>query len=175
MKVKKKKKIKFCIFEMEEGWCGVCATKKGISFFSLPRPTKEEVVDAIEKHTEDYELEEVPDSFEKIKKDVINYFSGKKIEFESAIDLSKYTPFQSAVFTAARSIPYGNTRSYRWIAKKIGNPKGVRAVGQALKINKIPLVIPCHRIIEDSGKLGGFSLGIKWKARLLQLEGAILT
>jgi len=172
--MKLQKKIKYAVFKIDEGWCAVCATKKGISFFTLPRASKEEAMDAIKKHTVDLEIEEAPDSFERIKKDIVNYFSGKKIEFESSIDLSKYTPFQSAVFTAARSIPYGETRSYRWIAKKIGNPKGVRAVGQALKLNKIPLIIPCHRIIEENGRLGGFSFGIKWKERLLQLEGAIL-
>jgi len=167
--------LKYAIFKTEPGWTGVCSTKKGISLLVLPHPAKEEVMEAIQKHAGEAQLEESAQNFEGLKKDIENYFAGKKIEFDYTIDLGRYTPFQSAVFTATRSIPHGETRSYRWVAKKSGNPKGFRAVGQALKTNSVPLLIPCHRVIEHNGKIGGFSLGIKWKERLLQLEGALLT
>jgi methylated-DNA-[protein]-cysteine S-methyltransferase len=171
---KKKQILKYAIFKIEPGWFGVCAVKKGISLLVLPRPTKEEVMELIKKHAGESQLEESLQNFENLKKDIADYFAGNKVEFDYTIDLSHYTPFQSAIFTATRSIPYGKTCSYRWVAKKAGNSKGYRAAGQALKSNSIPLLIPCHRVIEHNGKIGGFSLGIRWKERLLQLEGVLL-
>ncbi|OIN99957.1 cysteine methyltransferase [Candidatus Desantisbacteria bacterium CG_4_10_14_0_8_um_filter_48_22] len=181
MSKKKQQVIKYAVFKIEPGFAGVCSTKKGISLLVLPREEKEEVMAIIQKHAADYakassaELEDDPGHFADLKKDLAGYFNGKPADLEYTIDLSGYTPFQSAVFTAARGIPYGETRSYRWIARKIGNPRGARAAGQALKVNLLPLLVPCHRVIEEGGKIGGFSLGIRWKERLLQLEGVLLT
>ncbi len=85
------------------------------------------------------------------------------------------TPFQRKVWRAIQKIPYGETRSYQWIAKKIGRPKAVRAVGQACGKNPLPLLIPCHRVVGSRGKIGGFTGagstgGLKLKRRLLKLE-----
>ncbi len=81
-----------------------------------------------------------------------------------------YTQFQKAVWRATAGIPYGETRSYAWVAKRIGNPRAVRAVGQALGANPVPIIIPCHRVIGSSGKLCGFAGGLALKQRLLELE-----
>ena len=70
------------------------------------------------------------------------YFSGRRVSFDLPLDLRYYTPFQRAVWKAAATIPYGETRSYAWIAKKIGKPKAARAVGQALGANPVPILIP---------------------------------
>lgn len=80
------------------------------------------------------------------------------------------TLFQKKVWRAIQQIPYGQTRSYKWIAQKIGSPKAFRAVGQACKANPFPIVVPCHRVIASSGKLGGFNGGLKLKRQLLKLE-----
>lgn len=81
------------------------------------------------------------------------------------------TSFEWQVLKAAMTIPIGETRSYSWIAKKIGHPKAARAVGSALKKNPFPLIIPCHRVVQTSGKLGGYSCGgVKNKAMLLRTE-----
>jgi methylated-DNA-[protein]-cysteine S-methyltransferase len=85
----------------------------------------------------------------------------------------KATPFQKGVWEMVKTIPYGQTRTYKWVAEKIGNPEAFRAVGQALKKNPLPGIIPCHRVIRSDGKLGGFSKGLKEKARLLKLENAL--
>ncbi|MBI5145432.1 MAG: methylated-DNA--[protein]-cysteine S-methyltransferase, partial [Candidatus Omnitrophica bacterium] len=77
------------------------------------------------------------------------------------------------VYKAVLSIPLGETRSYKWVAKKAGRPHASRAVGQVLKSNPYPLIIPCHRVIESSGKLGGYSRGKKNKSLLLNLERQI--
>ena len=88
----------------------------------------------------------------------------------SYIDWSRYTPFQKKVWEAVKTIPYGETRSYKWVAENIGNPRAARAVGQALKRNPLPGIIPCHRVIRSDGSLGGFSRGLKKKRDLLRAE-----
>jgi O-6-methylguanine DNA methyltransferase len=99
-----------------------------------------------------------------------DYFSGGRVAFDLPLDLRYYTPFQQAVWRAAAEIPYGETRSYAWIAKRIRNPRAVRAVGQALGANPIPIIIPCHRVISSSGAMGGYTGGISLKKILLKLE-----
>ncbi|MDD5595893.1 MAG: MGMT family protein [Candidatus Omnitrophica bacterium] len=83
------------------------------------------------------------------------------------------TPFAKKVYKALLTIPLGQVRTYKWLAAKAGKPGACRAVGQILKNNPYPLIIPCHRIIESSGKLGGYALGRKKKAKLLDLERQI--
>lgn len=85
----------------------------------------------------------------------------------------KLTPFAKKVYKAALTIPIGEVRSYKWIAQKIGRPSATRAVGQVLKRNPWPLIIPCHRIIRADGQLGGYSAGKKKKITLLDLEKQI--
>lgn len=99
------------------------------------------------------------------------YLNGELRRFDCKLDLEG-TPFQKKVWSALAKIPYGQTRSYRDIAKAIGHPKAFRAVGNANGQNSIPLIVPCHRVIESSGGLGGFGHGIKVKKRLLDLEKA---
>jgi len=83
----------------------------------------------------------------------------------------KLTEFQWKVLRATMKIPLGQTRSYKWVAQKIGKPKAVRAVGQALRRNPYPLIIPCHRVIRDNGTLAGYAGGSsKRKVQLLTME-----
>lgn len=110
-------------------------------------------------------------SYPKLEEDFKYYFKGKKINFKNyQLDLSEVTYFQKKVLTATLNIPYGETRSYKWVANYIGNPRAYRAVGQALHNNPLPIIIPCHRIIRENGQLGGFSRGLHWKKKLLNLE-----
>ena len=88
--------------------------------------------------------------------------------------MSTYTPFQCKVFEAVSRIPFGQTRSYKWVAHKIGRPKAARAVGQALKRNSHFFVIPCHRVIKEDGSIGGYALGRGIKKRLLELEKGLV-
>ncbi len=81
--------------------------------------------------------------------------------------------FTKKVYKAVLTIPLGEVRTYKWVAKKIGHPKAYRAVGQALKNNPYPLIIPCHRVVSSGGSLGGYSLGVKKKKALLNLERQI--
>ena len=80
------------------------------------------------------------------------------------------TPFAKRIYRAVLSIPLGQVRSYKWVAQKSGSPGAFQAVGQVLKRNPYPLIIPCHRVVRDDKKTGGYTFGAKQKKILLQLE-----
>lgn len=98
------------------------------------------------------------------------YFAGKRQRFELALDFAG-TAFQRQVWAALLTIPFGQTRSYSDIARQIGNPSAVRAVGAANGRNPISIIAPCHRVIGVSGSLTGFAGGMPAKQYLLALEG----
>ena len=104
------------------------------------------------------------------------YLSGFQRTFTLVIDWTVLRPFQQAVLQATRDIPYGETRTYKEIAGRIGKPRAARAVGRAEATNPMPLVLPCHRVIGMDGKLHGYGLaeGVKTKEWLLIMEGAII-
>ncbi|HET7579136.1 MAG TPA: methylated-DNA--[protein]-cysteine S-methyltransferase [Bacillales bacterium] len=98
------------------------------------------------------------------------YFNGERQDFDLPVAL-KGTPFQKQVWQALRGIPYGETRSYSEIARGIGRPKAVRAVGHANGANPIPIIFPCHRVIGKNKSLTGYAGGMDMKKQLLELEG----
>lgn len=108
---------------------------------------------------------------------LLEYLKGERQVFEVAIDWADFTEFQRRVLQATRAIPYGETRTYGDIARAAGSPRAARAVGQAEKANPIPIIIPCHRVIGADGALVGYGGpdGVDLKAKLLKLEGAIIT
>ena len=103
------------------------------------------------------------------KKQIEEYFSLKRKKFNLPLK-QEGTEFMQRVWKVLQEIPYGETRSYKQIAKQIGNPKAVRAVGMANNRNKIPIIVPCHRVIGSNGKLVGYALGLDIKKYLLDLE-----
>lgn len=109
------------------------------------------------------------DAFADLAHQLREYFLGSRQEFELDVDL-KGTPFQLDVWSALRAIPYGQIRSYSDIARVIGRPKAVRAVGAANGANPVPIIVPCHRVIGANGALTGFGGGLSVKRRLLELE-----
>ena len=112
------------------------------------------------------------DDFQEFIRDLEKYFSGEKVEFEYPIELSG-TVFQIKVWRKVMEIPYGETRSYQWVAESIGRPRAARPVANALKNNPIVLIVPCHRVIRSDGKVAGSGFGRKVREYLLRLEGAI--
>ncbi|MDI6801105.1 MAG: methylated-DNA--[protein]-cysteine S-methyltransferase [Thermodesulfovibrionales bacterium] len=102
------------------------------------------------------------------------YFKGDLKEFNQEIKFVSGTDFEREVWIALRDIPYGETRSYKWLAERVGSPMAVRAVGQALKKNLLPIILPCHRVIASDGSLGGFSCGVEIKRWLLRHEGLMI-
>ena len=98
------------------------------------------------------------------------YLGGEVVDFPDKLDLAGTTRFQQSVWQITRAIPYGETRSYAWVAGQLGLPKAARAVGQALGRNPLPIVVPCHRVIGSDGSLVGFGAGVQTKKHLLRLE-----
>ncbi len=98
------------------------------------------------------------------------YFQTWRIA-EDRVDLSDLTEFEQAALRAAAEIPPGEVRSYSWVAMKIGKPKAARAVGQVMARNPLPLLLPCHRVVDASGELHHYGYGLEMKARLLEMEG----
>ena len=97
------------------------------------------------------------------------YLGGKLRRFRCTFDL-RGTPFEKEVWSALAKIPYGQTASYKAIAELVDRPKAFRAVGNANGSNPLPLILPCHRVIESNGDLGGYGHGLKVKKQLLNFE-----
>ncbi len=108
---------------------------------------------------------------EQLRSELAEYFVGGRSRFEVALDL-KGTPFERQVWVELLRIPHGKTRSYGEMAERLGKPGGARAVGRANGANYIGIVIPCHRVVEAGGGLGGYGGKIWRKKRLLELESA---
>ncbi len=106
-----------------------------------------------------------------IHRELRQYFDGERTEFTFPVRLEG-SEFDVVVWNALREIPYGETRTYGDIARRIGRPTAARAVGAANGRNPVPIVVPCHRVVAAGGKLGGFGGGLELKRRLLLLEGA---
>lgn len=101
------------------------------------------------------------------------YFNGRREVFELPVSV-KGTPFQESVWKALKTIPYGETRSYKDIAVQIGKSKACRAVGMANNKNPVPILIPCHRVIGSGGRLVGYGGGLDIKRKLLAIEGIMI-
>ena len=104
------------------------------------------------------------------KKELSEYFEQGRMDFTFKTAFIEGTEFEKEVWEALIEIPYGETRTYKWIADKIGKPHASRAVGNALAKNPIPIAFPCHRIIESDGSIGGYTPGVDIKRRLLEIE-----
>ncbi|GAA4878961.1 methylated-DNA--[protein]-cysteine S-methyltransferase [Ferrimonas pelagia] len=112
-----------------------------------------------------------PDGFKDAKRQLAEYFAGQRCEFDLKL-APQGTAFQCEVWQALQGIPYGKTASYGEIARAIGRPKAVRALGAANGRNPLPVVIPCHRVIGANGSLTGYAGGLELKQTLLALEHA---
>ena len=107
--------------------------------------------------------------FKEANKQLKEYFSGQRTTFDLRLHLIG-TEFQKKVWNTLLTIPFGEVRSYKQIAKQIGNEKASRAIGMANHKNPLPLIVPCHRVISSNGKLAGFAQGLKIKQQLLDFE-----
>jgi methylated-DNA-[protein]-cysteine S-methyltransferase len=163
--------MRFRIIDTALGWLGIVLSPTGLRAVTLPRRDREAAlaeVLALGAHEEarDGEMGDLPERLR-------CYARGESVAFPDALDLSAATPFQRAVWLATREIPYGQTRSYGWLAVRAGRPRAARAVGQAMAANPWPIIVPCHRVVASNGRLGGYGGGLDVKERLLRMEGAI--
>ncbi len=144
----------------------ILSSEKGIKNIRMnSKDNPEEIKSATKLRTDDPYMCGIFDQLEE-------YFNRKRKKFELPLDISG-TDFQMNVWEALSKIPYGKTISYKQLASGLGDLKLVRAVGRANGSNPVPIVIPCHRVINSNGDLGGYSGGTGIKEKLLELEGSL--
>jgi methylated-DNA-[protein]-cysteine S-methyltransferase len=115
---------------------------------------------------------EAPGRLDEVRRQLDEYFAGRRQEFDLPLDWALTRQgFGRRVLESTARIPYGQARSYRDVATEAGSPRAVRAAGNALGANPIPIVVPCHRVLRTGGALGGYGGGPERKQRLLELEG----
>jgi methylated-DNA-[protein]-cysteine S-methyltransferase len=112
-----------------------------------------------------------PKPVDAARRELDEYFDGRRREFDLPVDLSRLPDFQRSVLSELRLVPFGEVQTYGRLAARIGRPRAARAVGGALNRNPVPIVVPCHRIIGSSGSLVGYGGGLERKRALLGLEG----
>jgi methylated-DNA-[protein]-cysteine S-methyltransferase len=165
--------LKYLIFNTDRGWVGVLGSNSGLLRSTLPQPSAQEAEQLLGDRVKDASRPDNP--FHDLMKRLRTYFAGQRATFPDELDLSPATAFQREVWQLTRLIPYGETRSYTWVAEQLGKAGAVRAVGQALARNPLPIIVPCHRVVANDGKLGGYSGGVDMKRYLLQREALSLT
>lgn len=162
--------LKYATFNTDMGWVGILSSSKGLLSVTLPQRSVEEANRLLGSKVNQAIWS--PHLFADLMERLKVYFSGRKATFPDELDLSGATPFQREVWKITRLIPYGDTRSYLWVAEQIGRPRAVRAVGQALGRNPLAIIVPCHRVIASDGGFGGFGGGVEMKRHLLWLEAS---
>ncbi len=144
----------------------VFTSQKGIrQIFMNKRDAKVSSASLINLHYDDPFMFNV---FEELEE----YFAGNRKKFAVPLDMQG-TEFQIKVWKELLKIPFGKTISYKTLSERLGSEKLIRAVGKANGANPLPIIIPCHRVINTSGSLGGYSAGLKIKEKLLELEGCL--
>jgi methylated-DNA-[protein]-cysteine S-methyltransferase len=116
---------------------------------------------------------EAPARLDAVRREVDEYFEGRRRDFDVPIDWALVQGFTARILHATARIPFGEVSSYRGVAREAGNERAVRAAGNALNANPMPIVVPCHRVLRTGGALGGYGGGVERKKYLLELEGAL--
>ncbi|MGE8514718.1 MAG: methylated-DNA--[protein]-cysteine S-methyltransferase [Chryseobacterium culicis] len=151
-----------------------CAVDEGICLLEFTdRKNIDKQLKALAKVLKAEIVEKEHLHFKQLEKELEEYFEGKRSHFETPL-WTTGTEFQEKVWQLLREIPMGEIRTYKQQSEILGNPKAIRAVGTANGINKIAILIPCHRVIGSNGELVGYAGGIWRKQKLLELEKAIL-
>lgn len=162
--------MKYTIFNTAWGYFGLVADKKGLICTCLPCPTRKIAEKHLLADVDNPQFDK--DLLKPLQKQIIAYFKGQPVKFDTPLILTGLPPFAQKVLNGCRKIPTGQTVSYSQLAGMIGKPRASRAVGSALAKNPIPLIIPCHRVIHSDGSLGNFSApgGTSLKKMLIDLE-----
>lgn len=160
----------YTIWRMSWGWMGALGDEKGLAYLTLPKETKELAYQELKKHATE-EFVENPSFFAAWCHELDCYFKAEPFDFDRIpLQWDRVTSYRRKVLAKTREIPYGETRTYKWLAEQVGKPKGARSVGQVMANNPWPIIVPCHRVIGSDGKLTGFGGGLAMKQKLLALE-----
>ena len=159
--------IVYTVFDSDLGTVFTAETRQGVIFTTVGKDGLNSLTKYAEKWFPGQNIvPSVVDSVIQLKE----YFEGQRETFDLPLS-PQGTEFQTHVWMAIKDIPYGETRTYKQIAEAVGSPNAYQAVGQACGANPIPIIIPCHRVLNESGALGGFGLGLDVKKWLLRHEG----
>ncbi|MFY9613969.1 MAG: methylated-DNA--[protein]-cysteine S-methyltransferase [Candidatus Dormiibacterota bacterium] len=165
--------IAYATIDSPMGSMLVAATTKGLVSLSLPNQDPDLTLAELAARVSPRILE-APGRLDVVRRQLDEYFEGSRHRFELDLDWQLIRGFHTAVLEQTARIPYGSVSTYREMAIRAGSPLAVRAAGNALATNPIPIVIPCHRVLRTGGGLGGYGGGLDMKAKLLALEGASL-
>jgi methylated-DNA-[protein]-cysteine S-methyltransferase len=148
----------------------VAATDRGLCRIAY-RPD-----DALAEIADDFgaRVLRVPRRVDRVRRELEQYFEGRRREFDLELDLSPVGAFHREALGELARVPYGQVTTYGALAEKVGKPRAARAIGGAMNRNPIPIVLPCHRVVGANGKLVGYAGGLERKELLLRLEGAML-
>ncbi len=149
----------------------VANTKRGLVRLAFPEEDVDSVLERLARRISP-RIVETPRPLDPVRRELDEYFSGRRREFELQLDWTLVGRFGRRVLGVTAEIPYGGVLSYGEVAADAGSPRGSRAAGNALGSNPIPIVIPCHRVLRAGGALGGYGGGLERKRWLLELEGA---
>ncbi|MEN6439790.1 MAG: methylated-DNA--[protein]-cysteine S-methyltransferase [Syntrophobacter sp.] len=168
-------RLGYLLVESPLGWIILAATAQGVcmvGFLGPVKPSQEHIMSFLHKEFPEAVAEPASESgiAGTTAKHILDYLNKRLPLPEIPVDLRKGTEFERGIWREISAIPFGETRSYGQIASAAGNPAGARAAGGACGKNPVPIIIPCHRVIASSGKLGGFSGGLDIKRALLELE-----
>jgi methylated-DNA-[protein]-cysteine S-methyltransferase len=164
--------ISYAPIDSPFGTLHAATTKRGLVRVAFPEESIESVLEALARGLSP-RIVEAPASLEPVKRELEEYFAGRRRTFEIPLDWSLIGPFGRRVLHATAEIPYGGYLSYAEVASEAGSPRGSRAAGNALGANPIPIVIPCHRVLRTGGAIGGYGGGLDRKRYLLELEGVL--
>ena len=149
----------------------IAATRRGLVRVAFADEDSDAVLETLARALSP-RIVETPAPLEPVRRELEEYFAGRRRNFEISLDWTLIGGFRRRVLRATSAIPYGGVLSYGEIAAEAGSPRGSRAAGNALGANPIPIVIPCHRVLRSGGALGGYGGGLERKRLLLELEGA---
>lgn len=151
-------------------------TKRGVNFVSSPGRFLSEIYDFYPGQEYDLEYKYEEKQTNPVKEQLEEYLTGKREQFDVPLDLTDTgTEFQQQVWRAIQSIPYGQTITYKQLAKQVGRPGAVMAVGHAVAMNPLLILVPCHRVVKANGDLGKYRGGVAAKQKLLELEQTVTT
>jgi methylated-DNA-[protein]-cysteine S-methyltransferase len=150
----------------------VAATARGLVTLSYEDGELEKLLDRLADRVSP-RVVEAPARLDSVRRELDEYFAGTRRAFETPVDWSLTHGFTRRVLQATARIPYGDASTYREVATRAGSARAVRAAGNALGANPIPIVVPCHRVLRTGGALGGYGGGPERKRYLLELEGAL--
>ncbi|MBI4289734.1 MAG: methylated-DNA--[protein]-cysteine S-methyltransferase [Chloroflexi bacterium] len=162
--------LAYSLFITGWGWMGVVGSEEGVRQVVLPQSSPHNVHRIMRNGNGG--LQDGTARFTDLCLRLKRYITGERVSFDDKLDTSEVSPFQQQVWEATRSIPWGETRTYGWVADRVGRPGHCRAVGQALASNPVPFLIPCHRVVGKSGCLTGYRGGLTLKKYLLDMESA---